>query len=34
MFKKFGTGSKEQISGSIPLQTGPLKTGTNYPQKH
>jgi len=33
MFRKFGTGSKEGISGGIPLQIGPLKTGTNYLQK-
>jgi len=34
MFRKLGTGSKEQISGSIRMQKGPLKTGTNYLQKH
>ena len=34
MFTKLGTGSKEMISGIIPLLIGPLKTGTNYLQKH
>jgi len=29
MFRKLGTGSKERISECIPLQIGPLKTGTN-----
>jgi len=29
MFGKLQTGSKERISGSTPLQTGPLKPGTN-----
>jgi len=33
VFGKLGTGSKEWISGSIPLLIGPLKTGTNYLQK-
>ena len=33
MFGKLGTGSKERIYGSIPLWTGPLKTGTNCLQK-
>ena len=33
MVGKLGTGSKERISGSIPLYIGPLKTGTNYLQK-
>jgi hypothetical protein len=32
-FRKFGTGSKERISGSIPLQIGPVETGTIYLQK-
>jgi hypothetical protein len=34
MFGKLGTGSKENITGSIPLYFGPLKTATNYLQKH
>ena len=33
MFRKFRTVSKEWILGSIPLQRGPVKTGTNYVQK-
>jgi hypothetical protein len=33
MFGKLGIGSKEEISESIPLQIGPLKTRTNYLQK-
>jgi len=32
-FRKLGSGSKEWISGSISLQIGPLKTGTNCLKK-
>ena len=33
MFGKIGTFSKEGISENIPLEKGPLKTGTNCLQK-
>jgi hypothetical protein len=33
MFGKLGAGSKERISGSIPLETGTIKIVTKYRQK-